>query len=187
VSTAKMKAKQFFQLGDDPPGVRLELVNGEVAVSPSPIPDHGYAVLKLSYLLVRHLEEHELGEINLDIDTLLDDYNVRRPDLLYYSNARLHLIGEKHMEGPPDLAIEVISPSSVEVDREDKFEQYRVAKVKYYWIVDPALQTLEGWELRRRKYVAVGRAQGNKTICLPPFLDLEIPLKNLWRKKPSNA
>lgn len=187
INTAKMNAKQFLLLGQDPPGVKLELVNGEVDVSPSPVPDHGYVVTKLVRILDEHIESHQLGKIYPDIDTLLDEYNIRRPDLLYYSNARLHLIGEKQMEGPPDLAIEVISPSSIAVDREDKFEQYRAAKAKYYWIVDPGMRTLEGWELKRGKYAAVGRAQGNETICLPPFSDLQIPLKNLWRKKPSNA
>jgi hypothetical protein len=39
-STIKMTARQFLELGEDPPGVRLELVNGEIAVSPSSIRDH---------------------------------------------------------------------------------------------------------------------------------------------------
>ena len=38
VSTTKMTARQYLMLGEDPPGVRLELVDGEVAVSPSPMP-----------------------------------------------------------------------------------------------------------------------------------------------------
>jgi Uma2 family endonuclease len=42
ISTCKMTAEQFLQLGQDPPGVRLELVDGEVAVSPGPIPEHSF-------------------------------------------------------------------------------------------------------------------------------------------------
>ena len=45
VSTIKMTARQFLQLGEDPPGVRLELVNGEVAVNPSLIPRHARVVV----------------------------------------------------------------------------------------------------------------------------------------------
>ena len=37
---------------------------------------------------------------------------VRRPDILFFSTARVGLIGKKAMEGPPDLCVEVISPSS---------------------------------------------------------------------------
>jgi Uma2 family endonuclease len=182
VNTAKLKAWQFLQLGEDPPGVKLELVNGEVAVSPSPIPRHSYAVMRLSRILGNHIDANNLGELHHDVDTELDEYNVRRPDLLYFSNANIHRIGEKHMEGPPDLAVEVISPSSVEVDREDKFEQYRAAKVMYYWIVDPELKTLEGWALKRSKYVPIGRGEGMDVTQLAPFADLQIRLEELWRK-----
>ena len=73
------------------------------------------------------------------------------------------------------------SPSSVEIDREDKFVQYREAGVANYWIVDPALKTIDAWKLIKGQYVSVGRAQGNDTIKLPPFPDLEIPLARLWR------
>jgi hypothetical protein len=50
VSTIKMTARQFLELGEDPPGVRLELVDGEVAVSPSPVPRHSFTLLRLSNL-----------------------------------------------------------------------------------------------------------------------------------------
>ena len=145
VSTTKMTAEQFLSLGEDPPGVRLELVDGEVAVSPSPTPSHSNVVVQLIVLLGTHINSHNLGELYQDVDTILGRFNVRRPDILFFSHDRTHLVGEKAMEGAPDLAIEVISPSSVEVDREDKFAQYRKAGVKYYWIVDPRLRTIHAW------------------------------------------
>jgi Uma2 family endonuclease len=175
-----MTARQFFRLGEDPPGVRLELVNGEVAVSPSPTPGHSNVVMVLTWLLMSHIRTQKLGVLHHDVDTELDQYNVRRPDLLVFLNENRHRIGAKPMTGPPDLAIEVVSPSSIEVDREDKFEQYRSAKIKYYWIADPVLRTLEGWELRRSKYVTTGRGQGVAVLRFPPFPELEIPLRELW-------
>jgi Uma2 family endonuclease len=54
-------------------------------------------------------------------------------------------------EDPPDLAVEVLSPGSVNIDRKDKFAQYRKAGVRFYWIVDPQLKTIEGWELKNRR------------------------------------
>ena len=85
VSTAKMTARQFLQLGEDPPGVRLELVAGEIAVSPSPIPDHGYVVASLLRILGNHVEENALGQLFPDIDTILGEFDVRRPDIIYSS------------------------------------------------------------------------------------------------------
>src|SRR5690242_64027 len=136
VSTIKMTARQFLELGEDPPGVRLELVNGEIAVSPSPMPAHGYCVFRLAMILGRHIDKKKLGRLYPDIDTIFGEYDVRRPDLLFFSKARLHLIGEKAMEGPPDLCIEVLSPSSRKIDRRDKFEQYAKGRVPFYWILD---------------------------------------------------
>src|SRR5690606_25621918 len=56
MSTAKMTAAQFFELGEDPPGVRLELVDGEIEVSPSPVPRHSYTEKALARLLGNHIE-----------------------------------------------------------------------------------------------------------------------------------
>jgi len=160
VSTTKMTARQFLELGQDPPGVRLELVNGEVAVSPSPTPKHSHVVVRL---------------------ISNDEYNVRRPDVLFFAKSRTHLIGEKAMEGPPDLAVEVLSPCSIEVDREDKFAQYCDAGVAHYWIVDPAHRTIEGWRLEGGQYVPTGRGQETDVVRLLPFVDLDVSLARLWR------
>jgi Uma2 family endonuclease len=181
VSTTRMNADQFLALGEDPPGVRLELVNGEVAVSPSPTPDHSNVVVQLIIIIGNHNLKHKLGELYQDVDTVFNGFNVRRPDILFYFRNRVHFVGKQAMEGPPDLAIEVISPSSIEVDREDKFAQYREAGVSHYWIVDPRTRTVDAWQLVRRKYVETGHAQGNARIKLPPFPSLQIPLARLWR------
>ncbi len=183
VSTTKMTARQFLLLGEDPPGVRLELVNGEVAVSPSPVPSHSFVVIQLIILLGNHISEHGLGELYQDVDTILDQFNVRRPDVLFFFKDNLNLVGDKAMEGPPDLAVEVISPSSVQTDRADKFEQYRKAGIKHYWIIDPSTRTIEGWSLKARKYISSGHGRGNAVVSLQPFPDLEIPLSRLWRSK----
>ena len=180
VSTTKMTAQQFLDLGEDPPGIRLELVDGEVAVSPSPVPEHSYVDTQLRTILNLHTKAKGLGLIFGDVDTIFGKHDVRRPDILFFQKSRLRFIGEKSMNGAPDLCVEIISPSSVAVDREDKFEQYAAAKVRYYWIVDPSQMTIEAFRLRSGKYMPAGRGQGNKAVALPPFPDLEIPLADLW-------
>lgn len=180
VSTVKMTVEQYLQLGEDPPGVRLELVNGEVAVSPSPATQHAYCIQKLSSLLDVYTEAHDMGVVIGDQDTTLGPYDSRRPDILFFRKDRVHLIGAKRLRGVPDLAVEIISPSSVQVDRRDKFLQYAQGGIAFYWIVDPEQRTLEGWRLQDAEYVETGRASGEATLRLPPFDGLEIPLKRLW-------
>ena len=183
ISTIKMTARQFLELGEDPPGVRLELVDGEIAVSPSPIPDHSYVVLTLARILGNHIEKRKLGQLFTDVDTIFGEHDVRRPDLLFFRTGRLHLIGDKAMEGPPDLAVEVLSPSSGTTDRRDKFKLYASGKVKHYWIVDPKARTIEAYRLSGGKYVGRVRGSGSDVVRLPPFNDLKISLAELWRPK----
>ena len=180
ISTMKMTAEQYLQLGEDPPGVRLELVNGEVAVSPSPTPGHARTVFQLSLLLGNHVESGQLGELLLDCDTIFGKHDVRRPDLLFFTEARRDQMGEKKLIGRPDLAVEVISESSDRIDRADKFKQYAKGGVKYYWIVDPLDKSFEGFVLKAGKYSLATRGSGEDVVRAVPFKGLEIPLKNLW-------
>lgn len=181
VSTTKMTARQFLELGEDPPGVRLELVNGEVAVSPSPNPKHSYIDRALTVILGQHIRDNKLGRLYGDVDTIFGEYDIRRPDLMYFAKARVHLVGEKAMEGPPDLCVEIISPSSSKIDRRDKFKQYEKGKVAHYWIIDPEEKSIEGFKLARGKYRSTGKGSDRDKVSLPPFNDLEIPLGELWQ------
>src|SRR6185312_1946037 len=92
ISTTKMTARQFLMLGEDPPGVRLELVHGEILVSPSPNYDHGYVCMHLSRILLNHILERDLGELVGDIDTIFGKFDVRRPDIIFTAKNRLHLL-----------------------------------------------------------------------------------------------
>jgi Uma2 family endonuclease len=181
VSTAKMTADQFLQLGEDPPGVRLELVDGEIAVSPSPIPDHSYTDRMLTLLIGQYIRARKLGRLFGDVDTIFGIHDVRRPDLIYFSKSRVNFIGKKAMEGPPDLCVEIVSASSTEIDRKDKFEQYEKGRVAFYWIVDPQERSIEGFKLVGKKYRLAGKGKKNDIINLPPFDELEIPLEELWQ------
>ena len=184
VSTAKMTARQFLMLGEDPPGVRLELVNGEVAVSPSPMPRHSHVEKYLARILLNHIIEHDLGLLLGDTDTIFGEHDVRRPDLIYFTKEREHLVSEDHaIEGMPDLCVEILSPSSVKIDREDKFEQYAESGVRYYWIVDPPARAIEGFELIRGEYKPTGTGVNDALVTLPPFPKLKIRLGEIWFPK----
>ena len=61
----------------------------------------------------------------------------REPDIFFIASQRLAQLSPKRFEGPPDLIIEIISPSSASEDRVRKFTQYEQAGVREYWLVDP--------------------------------------------------
>jgi Uma2 family endonuclease len=178
--TGRMTAADFLALPEDPNRVRYELVHGEVVVSPSPNRSHSFVSLKLSSKLLGHVEERDLGMVLCDIDTCFGPDEVRRPDIVFFTRERMHLIGEDHMEGPPDLCVEILSPSNKHIDRGDKFELYRDSGVPYYWLFDPMLKTVEGYQLGGTEYVPTISAKDNDVVRLPPFEDLEIRLGDIW-------
>ena len=179
--TGRMTAAEFLKLSEDPSKTRYELVHGEVVVSPSPNLDHAFVVTNLLVLLVPYVRTHNLGEVIPDTDTYFTDDDVRRPDIMFYSTAKFHFIGEDYLEGPPDLAIEVLSPSNKHVDRGDKFELYRDSGVTFYWIFDPMLKTVEAYRLEGTQYVPTVAAKDTDRVRMPPFDGLEINLAEIWR------
>ena len=179
-TATKMTAKQFFMLGEDPPGLRLELVHGEIVVSPSRAFDHSYTDSKLRHILIGHIEEHDLGAIVGDIDTIFDDLNVRRPDILFIAKSRLHLIKGHGIPIIPDLCVEILSPSSATVDQTDKFDLYAKSGVPHYWIVDPKGHTLDAYKLAGKKYVRKVSGRDRDIVKAPPFPTCKIPLAQLW-------
>jgi Uma2 family endonuclease len=85
-------------------------------------------------------------------------------------------------EDPPGM--QIINPSSGDIDREDKFKQYAKGGVAHYWIIDPQERTAEAYSLVRGKYRLAASAKGNQTVNFPPFQELEIPLAELWHPEP---
>lgn len=68
---------------------------------------------------------------------LADIRRGREPDLLFIAKERLHLFKETYLDGPADLAIEIISPESRLRDRGEKYAEYEAAGVREYWLLDP--------------------------------------------------
>src|SRR5581483_11004194 len=64
------------------------------------------------------------------------------PDIAFVRNDRLHLRQRGYFDGAPDLAVEIVSPDSVERDYEDKRLAYEKAGVEEYWIIDPLKETI---------------------------------------------
>ena len=182
LSTIKMTAEQFLMLGEDPPGVRLELVDGEILVSPSPAYQHSHTDTQLRAILANYIFDHDLGELVGDVDTIFGTLDVRRPDIIFTAKSRVHLIRKDRHGIPiaPDLCIEIISPGSGNMDRVDKFKLYAKYRVRHYWLVDPEAQTLHAYRLSGSKYNLTASAQGSEKIKAAPFSELEIPLARLW-------
>ena len=69
------------------------------------------------------------------------------PDIWFLTESRRHLLRESHIEGPPDLMIEIVSPDSQSRDWREKYLEYQAAGVREYWMIDPMSRHVEAYTL----------------------------------------
>jgi len=136
---------QFYEIVDE--NVKADLLDGQIIRDSPAIPRHGETCMWFSSVLTFYVQKFDLGKINGGTTTVrLSTYQGPEPDIFFVRKSRLGIIGEKYLEGPPDLCIEVISKSSRNTDRGRKFVLYAEYGVKEYWIVDPLRFTIEFYE-----------------------------------------
>lgn len=162
-------------------GRRYEIHEGELSVTPAPGTRHQRILGHLYHLLRPHVDSRGLGEVLLSpVDCILSDSTIVQPDLVYLDPTRAHLVSARGIEGPPTLAIEILSPSTTNIDRSTKHQLYRRFEIPYYWIVDPEARTVEAYGLAEGAYQLLQRASGAAAVALPPFPDLALVPASLW-------
>ena len=127
-------------------GTRYEVIDGELFVNPAPGRGHQEVVGHLFWLMYGFAREHDLGKVFVSpFDVLFGEGDYLEPDILFVRAARSDLVTERGVEGPPDLVVEVLSPSTASRDRGIKLARYRLFGVAEYWVVDPDERTVEVW------------------------------------------
>jgi Uma2 family endonuclease len=71
----------------------------------------------------------------------------RGPDIMFVTRERERLLTPTYLDGPADVAIEIISRESIGRDRGDKYVEYEAAGVREYWLLDPERQQAEFYRL----------------------------------------
>lgn len=101
--------------------------------------EHQNIVSFLVTILRIYIEKNDLGIIVASpfAMRLEEQKRGREPDLLFVTKERAHLIEKTYLNGPADLAVEIISPESIVRDRAEKFVEYESAGIKEFWLIDP--------------------------------------------------
>ena len=160
-------------------GQRYELLNGALFVTPSPSPFHQRASKRLQRQLERYFEDSGLCEVfNAPLDVILTHHDVVEPDILVVANAAQ--ISRRGIEGAPLIVVEVLSPSTANVDRTLKAERYEATGVPHYWIVDLDARRLDCYRLVDGHYVLAASAIDSAPLQHPDWPDLHIDPAVLW-------
>jgi Uma2 family endonuclease len=174
-----------------PPGLKAEVLDGALLMSPRPRPAHGLAQAALSAALFAR-SQPVAGEprsgwwLVIEPDVLFDPHNIVSPDLCGWRRERLPELPES---GPialaPDWICEVVSPTSARHDRIAKADLYLRGGVPFYWILDPTLRTLEALAAEAGRpesgrWVRLGAWSDGDAPSVPPFDALPLDVGGLF-------
>jgi Uma2 family endonuclease len=132
----------YLALPED--GKRYEVIDGEVTMTPAPIPRHQEILLTVSTRLLLFADNNSLGRIYIaPVDLALSLVDVVQPDILFVAKNRMQIVAKKNIVGIPNLIVEVVSSSSSRWDRQEKLNLYQRYALPEYWIVDPETEAIE--------------------------------------------
>ena len=148
MSTKTLISVAEFDRLIEPDQLRYELDEGELIEMTKPRYAHNRIVMQMTRLLLDYLIRNPTGELlNSDNLYVLGPTTKRAPDLSFMTNERVLKIDPgKDIEGAPDLAIEVLSPSDQIASMRRKMKQYFAAGARAVWLVYPELREVEVWE-----------------------------------------
>ena len=131
-----------------PDGKRWELIEGVAWAMSAPTTRHQKTIGSLHLLFASYLKGKPCEVFIAPYDVLLYEAdeppeqvrNVVQPDLMVFCDKTK--IKEKFAWGAPDLAVEILSPSTTKKDLNDKFRLFEKHGVREYWVVDPNAKTI---------------------------------------------
>lgn len=133
--------KTLLDMPDD--GNKYEIIGGELFVTAAPAEPHQWALSQLITELNIHVRANNLGRVYpAPVDVRLEPHEIVQPDIIFISRERLHIYQGSVVEGPPDLVVEILSPSTRKRDETIKLAPYARTGVREYWMVDIDARTI---------------------------------------------
>lgn len=169
----------YCQLPDDK---RYELIDGELyEMAPAPSVFHQSVSGSLFFPFFAIVRGGGLGKVlYAPCDVILSEFNTVQPDLLFVAEERRHIITGRACEGPPDLVIEILSPSNPEHDLVTKRELYQRFGVKEYWQANPDARNIRVLDWVEGRYGERGLYGLEDRITTPLIPGLEIIVADIF-------
>ncbi|MCA1832909.1 MAG: Uma2 family endonuclease [Actinomycetota bacterium] len=177
--TKLLTYEDFLTFPDD--GVRREILEGELFVSPSPVLRHQDVAGLIYVSLHNHIKANGGGRTFIaPLDVLLGKHDIVEPDVIFVADDRLGILHEKHLIGAPTLLVEVVSDSRT--DRVRKRNVYARAGVPTYWVADPDSDRVEVYRLHGISYAKPDILEPGETLTLDELPGLRIELAELFQR-----
>ena len=138
--TRAITAEELFRMPDD--GYKYELVAGRLRKMTPAGSIHGVVGMRLAVAISVHVDQHQLGVVfaaDTGFKLASSPDTVRAPDVSFVSRGRIPTGGipTAYWPGAPDLAVEVLSPTDVRSEIDEKIDEYLRSGVRLVWFVNP--------------------------------------------------
>jgi Uma2 family endonuclease len=128
--------------------IKAEFINGEMIMHSPAKYEHTTTAKFLFKVLDTYVERHHLGYVGYEKMLITLTRNDYEPDICFFRSEVATTFMPKQMQFPaPDLIVEVLSPSTENIDRGIKFEDYAAHGVGEYWLIDPDTRIVEQYLL----------------------------------------
>jgi len=172
--------EDYLKFDDD---IRRELIDGVIYNMAAPNIAHQRVIGRLFNEIYNLLKGKPCEVFASPVDVRLAahkfDDTVVQPDILVLCDKNKIDPKGQSIIGAPDMIIEVLSPSSVSMDKVKKHKKYLEAGVKEYWKVDPINKTVSVNLLENEKYYTWEYGDDN-IVPSQTLPGLEINLAELW-------
>lgn len=183
-----LTAEDYRQLTPEfgvPGAPRYQLVEGKLLPMPAPNRFHQEVSGNLYGVIWTYLRQHPAGVIySAPFDVYLDDTNVFQPDLVFISAARAAaVLVPEGARGAPDLVVEILSPSTAQLDRRLKLQVYARAGARELWLVDPILRQVQVYDLARDPERPAAFLEETDTLRTPLLPGLDLALTEVFAQR----
>ena len=182
---AKISYEEFLALNNEG---WAEWVDGEIINMSPPIEPHQDLTLFLALLLRVFAQQNRLGKVIISPFQMKLEMRPagREPDLLFVKTENLARLKRQYLDGPADLAVEVISPESRARDRGDKFYEYEQSGVPEYWILDKDRKKAEFYTLGADGFYEAVRVGADGVYRSAAMPGLWLRVAWLWQEPSPN-
>ncbi len=183
----------YQDLMEVPNHLVAEIIDGELITSPRPAPRHA---LTSSVLLSDLMGPFHFGtggggegpggwwilnepELHLGKE---EEEEIVVPDVAGWRRDRMPRLPEEEafFRMAPDWVCEVVSPSTVRLDRVRKMAIYAREKVPHLWLIDPLARTLEVYRLKADGWFVESTHAGAERVRVEPFDAEELDMNRWW-------
>jgi Uma2 family endonuclease len=121
-----------------------DLIDGVIYMQSPPSDAHERILGFVFSILQVYVVRKKLGAVRGSRTAIkFSEYNGTQPDIVFISNARRHLVHPYYMDAAPDMVVEILSPTTRNLDRGKKMALYAKHGILEYWQIDPEEQAAE--------------------------------------------